>query len=230
MRQPGRDTSGRAHPAYNAAVTTFSRRYALPLLALLLVALVPIAFHALVQPRADECAHPRALLDTDAIEGSGPARPVDKMEPGRIAWIRGRVPLHTRRKVPPLDFAVARTYETEPLYVRPTSFLSEGFEPGRPRVEWVEVDGDRLPLHWADVTATGGVGFSAYLLVYDGRPVTRLFLEQLRTAPSRLLHGATPVTLFAISGVTPENAPEIGQEPARRWLVAAWRHYRESCL
>jgi hypothetical protein len=104
--------------------------------------------------------------------------------------------------------------------------------PIRRAVEWLEEDGERLPVHRAwyrPDPATGAAFVVAYLVIYRGEPVENGMRAQLRSAPSLLLTGAAPMTLLIVGGIASRGEVEQTEALARDWLSATWRSYRFAC-
>jgi hypothetical protein len=71
---------------------------------------------------------------------------------------------------------------------------------------------------------------ASYLFVYRNQPVEHPLLAQLASAPAQILGGSRPLALLIVAGAVPPDRRPEARERAQRWLVAAWRHYADSCL
>ena len=110
-------------------MTSIATRPLLPLLALLLVTLIPVAYHGYGNANHDACADPAGLLAVYEIPGSYDERERwDRHANGWIQWTEGKIDAG-RREVEPLSFRIVRSYRGRRIYLRPTSFLPEKLEP-----------------------------------------------------------------------------------------------------
>lgn len=211
-------------------MTVLSSRYAAALVAILAVALVPASAQRLRPARIDPCAAPEALRATSMIAGSLPGgERVEKLgDDGHLQWSEGTIESPYRGR-PPLRFALIRSFDARPLYIRSTSFIEEKLEPESQRDE--EIATDRGPLPITLVTDdTGAVGRTVvYAFVYEGRPVRSPFLAQLRTALPHLLTGPRPLTLLLVSGEGPRGHREELVRRATEWLADAYEYFDDVC-
>lgn len=207
-------------------MTPLSGRYVLPLLLLMGVALVPIAWHANGRTRFDDCARPELLRDPDVF-GSDPFTHPDRSPKW---WSEGTLSVETTDSADPilLSYAMLRSPYPTSLTLRPHSYLIEHFEPER---TWqVRVaDGDaHVPVHFAlDRTAPGRL-IAGYLFVYRGAVVAHPFWTRLRWALHDLVNGMPRFTLIVVSGPGSTQVAELEQGIAR-WLVGAWHRYQSIC-
>ncbi len=73
-------------------MTPLSSRYALPLLILLTLAVVPVGIHSYIGVRADDCANPEAVREVSEVARSrlGREHP-ERYQLGRFQWTEGFV-------------------------------------------------------------------------------------------------------------------------------------------
>jgi len=223
-REALRASPGNARPP-------LSDRYAPALFGLSALALLPVLVHSYVRVRPDDCAHPEALVPLQVAGSFSPDRETElrrnfdvyQWREGRVAGVDGG---------PELDFTVIRSFDPKELYYRGTRRIWKDVEPGADRVDWIDADGERLPVvrskvggeqHREDVVAIGA------LLVYEGQPIANGWLAQLRAAPRQALFGSRPMTLFAARSQAPISQREAAEKRVDEWLVHSWRDYRAIC-
>lgn len=192
-----------------------------PLAAASLVAALIIAIAG--QRTHDPCARPEALYETAAIPRSGPGVESEIKPRAVFQRTEGEI-LGTR-----LHYVIVRGYRTDRLTRAPVSYSGSYMAGDRVALEWTDVDGTRLPLHFVTHDRGSRVQVAAYLYVFDGRPVEGVLRHRLATAGSQLVHGRQPLTLLLVWGVV--QPPEVARqrEIAERWLAGAWRFYDRTC-
>lgn len=208
-----------------------SSRYAPWVVGMLILALIPVAFHALGGRGPDDCAHPEALVATFMIDR-------ERMRPNHweehwerhsasiTQWSEARIDLEGSG---PLEMHFIRSFDPRSLYVRPIANLRVALEPELQKTEWVDHEGARLPIQWVyDHTGTES-RVVAYLFVYEGRPVNQPFGAQLRSAFAQLVGGPRPLTLLLVSGSARPDHLGLAESRAREWLVDAWDWYHATC-
>lgn len=209
-------------------MTGLSRRYAPHLVALCAVALAAVVVHSWVGVGRDDCARPEAFLRTD---GDADARRQRFMRDAfeAFAWREGRI--ESKQQRASLSWSIVRSFQPRRLYYQPEMALY-ALRPMRRSLEWLERDGERLPLHraWyrAD-PATGATFVVAYLLIYRGQPVANGVRAQLGSAPALLVSGAAPMTLLIVGGTASGGEVAETEALAQDWLSANWRSYRFAC-
>jgi hypothetical protein len=204
----------------------------LPLLALLLVALVPVAYHAYGDANHDDCADPAGLLASYQIPGTQDDNERwDKHVNGWIQWTEGNLQVG-RRSTDPLIFRIVRSFHGRRVYLSPTGFIPGKLEPDDNVVEWLDVDGERVPIHVGSVFehSRQAMMLVAYMFAYGNEPVAHPFRAQLASAIPEIFEGSRPVTLFIVSGFAPRERLKATEATAREWLAGAWRLYRSSCV
>jgi hypothetical protein len=204
-----------------------SGRHAAALLALLAAALVPVALHSLGGSVRDDCADPAALLAPPALPGARAWRQRDRsqeriFQATEAAW-------EDPRRGHRLSLQLARSYDPAPLLLTPRIFVGAQNERYDLALEWLEVDGERLPLRVHRARTPGHAYFAAYFYTHASRPVEHPLRALLADAPRRLVGGARPLALYWVSGTAPSAESEGLERAARRWLRGAWRHHRSVC-
>ena len=208
-----------------------SRRYAPHMTALLLVAAIPVMVHSYADVRRDECADPfRLAASTRRSDGAQQRDTFMKKRFGAFQWKEGQ--LRAKAGLPPVSWAVIRTYDAKTIYYRIATRLLGG-QPDAEALEWVDAAGERLPirrLRYDPDPGSRAAVVAAYLLVYDGRPVANPYLNQLLSAPRRIFSGSLPMTVFfASSRATLERTESVEQRQGE-WLLDSWQRYRSICF
>lgn len=213
-------------------MTPIAERPLLPLLAILLTVLVPVVYHAYGDDEREDCADPASLLAAYRIPGTGDeTERWDKHVNGWAQWTEGDI-LPGRSDVEPPTFLILRTFRSRRVYLRPTIFLPEKLEPDHVELQWIDVDGQQVPIHVGTIFqhSKRSMKLAAYMFAYGDRPVADPFREELASALPQIVGGRRPLTLFLVSGFAKRDKMESIERPAREWLANAWRHYRDSCL
>ena len=211
-----------------------SLRYVPEMIALLALALIPVALHSYAEVHSDECAEPRVLISDSSMLRASDRRDVVR----RLAasqYREGRV--HGENGEPPLSFVILRSYDAKRLYYRFAHRLSKE-TPASIELDWL--DGDpplpirRVVFATQAASAIGAVGAdgaeAAYLLVYDGEPVANAYWNQLLAAPKRLLTGNRPMTAFYVRAQVPLGEDEAIRQRLDAWLRESWERYRTICF
>jgi len=212
-------------------VTALSTRYALPLLALLAIGLVPISLYQL-RPRIDDrCASPETLRVTSQIPGTHAAG--ERLEeraasPGISQWSEGTVDSPVAG-VEPLRFQIVRFTRTTRLYLRPTSIVEGDLEPERHETRRIPTPAGTLPVHVILDFTRPRAAVVAYFFVLGNEPSAAPLLPMVGTAFSQLVRGARPVTLYLVSGEASRVHIDAVTERAQEWLVDAFEAHRRAC-
>jgi len=209
-------------------LTRFSPRLAWAAAALLVVALVPIAYGRYA-PRADECGDPAALLDARAIDpiteatDQGP-RGTD-VERGRmLGTVKPRRALESGMVV-----AIQRAYGLPNRLLSPATALPGRREPDDVQLESLETAFGAIPVHYAYERRGRYTRLTAYAMAYRGEPIVSPLRTRLAGAPAALLSGRWPVTVFAAGVRTHSRDLAINRERIDVWLRDAWVRYRTVC-
>lgn len=210
-------------------MTPLSNRYASALLALLLLALIPIGIHSYGDFRTDDCADPVALADLGRMSRAVEVQEdVKQHTASRIQWTDG-VYAQVPPGLPRMRFRVVRSLEPSDFYMRPVRFLKSMPFPPEPRIRWIDAGSQKLPVQFVYRYATTASRVAAYMFIYDSRPVVHPFPASLANAIPHLLSGSRPVTFLLIYGDAPERRlPEL-EEMAQEWMVDAWKYYESAC-
>lgn len=207
-------------------MTAVSNRFTLPLAILLLLSAVPVV-EALVAPNyLEDCANPAMLFDPRLIDENSIDVEHYTARYHRGEGVTGTIEPSLRRDAP-LHFQISRAYGLPNQLLHPTA--PGDMEPDRHEIDWIEVDGEKIPVHMVFQTVDRGMRFAAYLYGYGERPITGPFLTRLREAPREIVSGARPITLLSISGTTGRLYRRETERRAQDWIVAAWKHYQASC-
>ena len=207
-----------------------SFRYVRPVGLLLALASVPVIAHSVFGLASETCADPKTLLaGFDAPEPS----------PARAEFLRSVMHMSefaegsvTRDgRTTGLDYLVLRSWDPKRLYHRPEQRLLKGVVAKGTRWEWLETGDRRLPIQTVEyekLLVTQSKPVAAYLLVYDGEPVSNPYWAQLRSSMSQLVWGKQPMTLYFVYGGRGRDPGET-EAHIRSWLIDAWRRHRSVC-
>ncbi len=198
------------------------------LVALLVVAAVPVLLATFRPGRWDDCADPEALRDVGRLL-EGTATRDDQAFLRRHLFQRHEATLPAVPGLHPLRVRVVRSDEVRYPFDQQTKFLRVPMDPERSSVRFVEAGGERVPVHFVYAHQAGALRVVASLFVYDGRPVDRLLPMQIRSSLRQLVSGRRPITLFQVDGFGPAARRAQLEEAAIDWLVSGWSVYREAC-
>jgi hypothetical protein len=209
--------------------TAVSSRYSAALALLLALAVVPVAAHSSKSLRGDDCANPAALVPGDGPVDAARATLMEQQYQAS-QWREGILP--AVGDLPELRFAVVRSYEPRLLYYRGSRRLWQEVEPGGDTIEWLESDDGKLPIVRSRLTGDRP-GYAraviASLLVYEGEPVEKGWISQLRAAPRQIFTGSRPMTMFVVRGDVHGDDLEAVEKRAHAFLLDSWRTYRALC-
>lgn len=211
-------------------MTALASRYNLALLLLLGLAVALWAFWSRSPSRAEPCAEPGLLAVTSLIPGS---RPLGEHMEGRsedvIQWSEGELAVDgDGSRDAPLRFQIIRFYGSPRKMLRPYSLVEDlHFEADHSAKRQVDTVAGPVGIQVLYQKSSGPSGIVAYFYAQDGDAFSNAFLRLIASAPTQLLHGARPITLFVVSG--PARRIEPAVERAVEWLSGAWVHYRRAC-
>jgi hypothetical protein len=210
-------------------VIGLSGRYALPTALVLWVLLLPVAYHGIVRPQAEDCADPAALEITRFAPASSRARakPASALRPGERSF--GELVTETRWKNDPI-WNLVRTYDLGQSYILPPGRLSLSSSLEESSLQVREVDGVEVPVHLRVETFGVYANIAAHVYVLGGRPVRSPFLASLALAWPQLLHGTLPLTSIVVEGDAPATFRREREALLVEWLLSAWSHYEDACL
>jgi len=215
-------------PNARPITTPVSARFGAPLALLCCVALVPVALNSYASRRLDDCAHPQVLIPGTGIDD--PALRAERERATRETFEAFAFREGVIRETPEISYSIIRTWDPKRVYYRPAYWLSGHAEPSSIHVESISAGERSIPIHRLEFApGAGAVRVAAYLLVYRGEPVADAMREQIRAAPSLMLSGARPMTLFyAQSETSLEDAPRASDSLAS-WLAKSWQQYDSIC-
>jgi hypothetical protein len=212
-----------------------STRYVPHIVALLLVAAIPTLLHSLGRFDVDDCAVPGRLLAPPDPDHAPLLSAVERQRFDRSwgagNWSAGTLPRedHAGR----LSYVIARSFDPKAVYHWPESRAVWEVRPVERRVEEIESEGVRIPVHRAYYEPEGvpprGFVVVAYLLVYHSRPVANPYLEQILSAPRQVVTGRRPMWLFLVHGRVGVPQRREAEARATEWLASAWESYRAAC-
>ncbi len=205
---------------------TLSRRYAAIVAILCLVAALPIYLHSSGRLTRDDCAHPAALRATLPIAGTRATPSADGLPRGMIQRSEGTIEWSV--KDDPLRFAIRRTYQPVHL-LNPPQRIADSFEAGTQEVRRIPQEDGEVPIHWAVDRTRAKLQFSAYMVVFRGKPRQQPLLSLFGSSLAQITGGARPFTLFVVGGTIPRGRLDEARRASEDWLVAAWHHYDAVC-
>jgi hypothetical protein len=124
---------------------------------------------------------------------------------------------------------IIQSHDAKTLYHRPENRLFEAAIPDSRNMEYLEIEGDPVPIHRVHYASPDRAMVVAYLLIYDSRPVVNPYVAQFAVLGKQILRGRMPMTLFFVSGVGPKDEAEAMTELAKQWLAGSWRRYKAAC-
>jgi hypothetical protein len=206
-----------------------STRHVPLLLGVAVLLALPIFLSRFEVRRVEDCARPGALLKLGRLPASGAvAERYEKYDLDIRQWTE--IDLRPQRPGMRLRGAMIRSFRPIELYTRPPTRILGPIEAGQRRVEWVELDGERLPIQTIHDSSQGRNSLASWLFVYGNEPVEHPIWHQIRTAPQQVWSGTRPLTLLLVAGpVNPEHR-EQARALAERWLVDAYRLHRQACV
>jgi len=209
-------------------MTALSKRHVPLVLGLAVLLALPILRNRFEVQRVDDCARPSDLLALGRISGSGPiVERFEKYDRDVRQWTE--TDLRPEQSGMKLRGAMIRSFRPIDLYTRPPSRILGPVEAGERFVDWVDVDGDRLPIQTIHDNMNGRHTLASWLFVYEGRPVERPLWSQLRSAVSQVWNGTHPLTLLLVAGPVQPPQREQARALAQRWIVDAYRLHRSAC-
>jgi hypothetical protein len=205
-----------------------STRYVPWILGLAILLALPLLRSRFEVRRVEDCARPAELLELSRLPASGTIRErYEKYDDDLRQWTE--VELRDDDRTTDLRGVLIRSFRPADLYSRPPTRLLGPIEAGRRYVEWVDVDGDRIPIQTFFDQSAKRHAMASYLFVYRGEAVEHPVWEQIRSAPDQVWHGTRPLSLLMVAGTIHPQRRESARETARDWLVEAYRLHREAC-
>jgi hypothetical protein len=205
-----------------------STRYVPLLLGVSVLLALPMIRSRFELRRVEDCAHPSALMELGRLPGSGRiAERYEKYDLDVRQWTEAKLrPQGPRMK---LRAVMMRSFRPIDLYTRPPAKLLGPIESSQRRIDRVEVDGEELPIQTVRDSSKGRHTLASWLFLYEGEPVQRPLWSQLRHAASQVWSGTRPLTLLLVAGPVDPSKGEQARELAQRWIVDAYRLYRDAC-
>jgi len=211
-------------------VISASPRYAWPVVALALLAAVPVWIHAARRPVHDPCAAATQLAGLSRIGGmSVSTREVQAARPGAVVLEGGASTLP--RGVDDLGFRLERSFEPEAVYglASVRRFGSQYFVDLPVDLIALDTETGPIPVNWIESVQDQLFRLRAHVFVLDRKAVASPFLEGLGLAVPQLLGGTRPVTVLAFRAEGTAIQAEVMRERARKWLRGAWADYGRLC-
>jgi len=207
-----------------------SGRYLVPVVALLALALVPVAARHAGGRLDDSCAVPAGLYEVSEIPNSQFER--QHPAPGRwvsrvIQWSQGSLETKLPAGASPLKFDVIRSYSSLDLYAWSRNVLTPDYYVTPVDITSVDAGGEVLPVM---IHRNADEGFAAMLFLDAGRPTANPIASSLRRALRNPLAPATTSTIFSVRTPNPLGDARFREEDATRWLRDAWLFYRATCI
>jgi len=209
-------------------VIPLSGRYLAPLVALLALALIPVAIRHAGGNHGDACRSPAALYEVSEIPRTefGRQHPDPTWNvPSAVQWTQGRV-LPSFAGGSPMKFDLIRAESALDLYAWSRKTLSPDYYVEAAELVPVEAAGESLPVL---VQRNHEGAFGAMLFVEANRPTAAPIAASLRRAARELRGPVQPASVFFVRTPNPLGSHEVKEEDAIRWLRDAWLLYRATC-
>jgi hypothetical protein len=209
-------------------VTKVSKRYAGHVLVCVVPVLVIVVIHSYIGLQVEDCRELSGLFPNAAGDTSSPRRDARMREVfDAVQWEEGT--LDTTVPASQMKFSIIRSYDPKKIYHHPEISLVRGATPARRDVEYIDAEGERVPVHRAYYNPASTTALVAFILIYHSRPVDNPYLSQIRSAPLQFVRGSYPMTLFFVSAQAPASATREMETQMKKWLIDGWRRYKTSC-
>jgi hypothetical protein len=206
-----------------------SDRHALPVIVAMLLFAMPIGYHALSQPRVDDCASPARLLEPGLLPFS--TRDHDPPRK-RLKWV-GKGPWGALRVDRPWvvkpRWRIVRSYDLDRFYFTPPGFYYGFFPEHTAETRWRRADGVALPIHVRVDDSEGLRNFGAYLYVFAGQPVRHPLAASLRHALRQIIGGALPLNMILVEGGFTFAHARENEKFLIDWMRSAWIEFDAVC-
>jgi hypothetical protein len=199
-----------------------STRFALPVFAMLSLALVPTVIHSYVGLTIDDGRRAAAVGWTLAgLRGAPTSRSAASIRDNydSVDWIERRF-AGTEGRV---TVFVARSFDAKRLYHHPENSILHGtiFEPrGTRRLPQMP----DVPVHMLASAVQGG-DLAVYALLYDDQFIDSPYLFQVRASWDALIGGRKLMTLFLVHDASPPPEVSVENSLAVRVLHEAVRQF-----
>ncbi len=200
-----------------------STRYALPVILLLGLALVPTVIHSYMQARVDDGRVTAKILATLSGISSQPYTRHD------AEWVKGMFDsedwierIYKTENENKIRLFVARSYDHKRLYHHPELGLSHGSNLSSKGV--VELPGEpKVPVYL--LRNSSGKEIVAYVLLYDGRYIQDPLKHQIGESLTLLINARRPMTLFYIAAVELLVDGKFANTESAKLLTSAIRSF-----
>ncbi len=196
-----------------------SSRYALPVIVLLGLALVPTVIHSYLQAREAD-GRPTANIPTTLAGMS--SQPYTRHN---AQWVKGMFDsedwierIYKKENGDKIRLFVARSYDHKHLYHHPELGLSHGGNLSSEGV--VELPGEsKIPVYLLRNSSAKRV--AAYVLLYDGRYIQNPVKHQIGESLTLLVNPRRPMTLFYIAAAGSSAIDRFANTSSAQLLTAA---------
>lgn len=201
-----------------------SNRYALATALVLSLLAIPVWFHELEAPVADDCADPNAFFLANKI-GSAQRKSIQwQFEAGDA---KGAIPSRAGVQI---RVRVFRMLEAWKLYGSPMSFGFDSMSYLVPREQRIVPVGDaQLPVQWSRFELDGQGYLEAWTFAQGGRPLWHPLEGWPSQALAQLLDGTRPTTVMIASAIGPPEAVEGLDDTIETWFASTWKQLRAAC-
>ena len=196
--------------------------------ALLVVTLAIVWISEFRGDRWETCAQPDRLVDMLAIPKTltSEIRGAPREYTLLFEWVVGEL----ERPGGDLDYQVMRSDQVMNHRLNWHLKLQRLYQPSSTWVEFVDIDGERLPIHWSKQPIEYGNEYlTARMDILGSEPVGVLLWDLLRTAPGQLVFGTIPITSYVVELAAKPEQEAVNRELATEWLEAVARRNRVAC-
>jgi hypothetical protein len=204
-----------------------SDRYSSHVVALLLLTLCPVVIHSYGGLSADDCQIDRLLAQAGPLMESSGRHAWMMQHFSADKWQEGSVALGSRSAS--LKTAIIVSHDPKKVYHHPENRLIRGSVERR-GTEWIQGNGEQIPIHLVYYDVSSPALFAAYLLVYDSQPVANPYLASFAAFGAQLVRGRLPMTMFFVSAAGPPTEADALRRATEQWLIDAWQQYRVACV
>lgn len=188
---------------------------------------IPIGYHALLQPRADDCASPARLREPDLLPFSTRNESPPRTPRKYLEWRQGALRTDRPWRIKP-QWRIVRSYDLSRYYFSP-GFFSSFFPEHTAETLVRNANGVDLPIHVVVDESEGFRNFAAYLYIFGGRPVRQPLSASLRHAVQQIIGGALPLSVILVEGGSAIEHASKNEELLIEWMRSAWIEFNEVC-
>jgi hypothetical protein len=201
-----------------------SSRYALPVILLLILALLPTIIHSYLGSEYDDGktvqSIPKALADFSSQPYMRHKDPWVKSLFDSEDWIER---IYKNSKGEKVRLFVARSYDYKRLYHHPELALSHGVNLREEGI--TNLPGDpEIPTHV--LRNSSGRGFVAYVLLHEGKFIQNPVSHQIKETFTQLFRSRKAMTLFYVSDTTSPVSDKFNKTSTASILVAAIQSFK----